>query len=73
MATGKAELGLRFLHHPPSEEQARRMARLRGECLELGLVIDQACPDSREKDAALSHLDYVMYQANASIVRRERP
>jgi hypothetical protein len=71
MSTGKVELGLRFTAHPATEDQTRKMARLRGECLELALVIDELCPDSREKTDALDHLEYVMYQANASIARRE--
>lgn len=71
MAIGMDELIRRFRDHEPSEEQARRMARLRGECLELAEVIDELCPDSREKADALTNLDYVMYQANAAIARRD--
>ncbi len=71
MAVGENELKTRFIHHLPSNDQARRMARLRGECLELALVVDELCPDSREKSDALTHLEYVMYQANAAIARRE--
>ncbi len=71
MAIGADELETRFIHHPPTENQARRMARLRGECLELARVIDDLVPDGREKADALTNLDYVMYQSNAGIARRE--
>ncbi len=71
MAVGLDELVRRFRHHPPTEEQGRRMAEIRSHCLELAELVDELCPDSREKADALTNLDYVMYQANAAIARRE--
>jgi len=73
MAIGTVELDRRFTTHPANTEQDNRMAEIRSACLELATVIDRDCPDSREKSDALTHLDYVMHQAVASITRREQP
>ena len=69
---GNTELVTRFRYHAASQDQIARMATLREKCLELAVMIDGFCPHSREKSSALSSLDLVMYQANASIVRREK-
>lgn len=71
MAVGMNELVTRFRYHRPTEEQAAQMQGIREACLDLATLIDGACPDSREKSDALTNLDYVMYQANAAIARRE--
>ncbi len=72
MAVGMDELITRFRNHPVSTDQAIRVGEIRQACLELANLIDQHCPDSREKADALTNLDYVMYQANAAIARREK-
>ncbi len=72
MAVGMDELVTRFRYHRPNDDQVARMQGIRDACLDLATLIDQSCPDSREKADALTHLEYVMYQANAAIVRREK-
>lgn len=71
MAVGVDELVNRFRYHPPKEGQAERFQRIRDAALDLALLIDKECPDSREKSDSLTNLDYVVYQANAAIARRE--
>jgi len=68
---GMTELVTRFRYHAPSDEQQQRMQKLRTLFLDLATVIDELCPNSREKSDSLTNLEYAMYQANASIVRRE--
>lgn len=68
---GQTELVTRFRNHPVNDDQANRMNTIRQNCLELATVIDELCPHSRERSDALTNLDYVMYQANAAIARRE--
>ena len=71
MAVGADELRLRFTHQPPDTAQGDNMGKIRQACFALSLVIDDICPDSREKSDSLTNLDYVMYQANAAIARRQ--
>ncbi len=68
---GMTELVTRFRNHPVNADQASRMQHIRHGCLELAKTIDELCPHSRERSDALTNLDYVMYQALASIERRE--
>ncbi len=70
MAVGAEELRVRFTNHPVTEAKAAKMQRISDGCFELSMLIDQLCPDSREKSTALTNLDYVMSQAKAALARR---
>jgi hypothetical protein len=70
-SVGMTEIVTRFRHHAPSDEQQQRMQQVRQGCLDLAVLIDNVVPHSREKSDALTNLEYVMYQANAGIARRE--
>lgn len=72
MAVGSVELGIRFGPHPLRDGQAEKFNTICSASLRLALLIDELVPDSREKADALTNLEYVMYQANAGISRRER-
>jgi hypothetical protein len=69
---GREELSLRFSFSEVTSEQTGRMSEIRAGCLQLGTLIDQLCPGSREKSDAMTNLEYCMYQAVASIARREK-
>jgi hypothetical protein len=69
VATG--DLENRFTYHPPKNNQAARYETLRSQAKELAYAIDGACPDSREKSLALTHLEEAVMWANASIARNE--
>jgi hypothetical protein len=71
MAVGMDELVRRFRHHPPKDGQRDRFEKVRQACLDLAVLVDTECPDSREKTLALTHLDDVMFNANAAIARRD--
>lgn len=59
----------RFTFHPATPEKAAVYEEIRGKALEYALWLDAALPESREKSLALTHLDSVVFNANASIAR----
>jgi hypothetical protein len=68
----KEDLDNRFKYHPPSDpgvaeqhEHVRYFARRMAE------VIEQKCPDSREKSLAMTALEESMMWANAAIARNQ--
>jgi hypothetical protein len=66
-----AELIKRFTYHPPKNDQAARYENLRTAAKGLALLIDDYCPDSREKSVAMTKLEEAVMWANASIARNE--
>lgn len=64
------DLKSRFTFHPPSTEQKRRNHEyIRDECHALATTINETVPDGREKSLAITHLEEVMFWANAAIAR----
>lgn len=68
-----AELENRYSYHAPFGDQAERYGRIRAKILETARLIHDHCPDSRERATALTALDSAMFNANAAIVRTEKP
>lgn len=68
---GYEELKTRFTYHPPSGSQPDRYTDIREGGLVLAALIDESCPDSREKSLALTSVDQAVMWANAAIARRE--
>lgn len=60
-----------FKYHAPKEDQPRRYEELRAMAKNLAYLIDQLCPDSREKSLAFTNLEQSIMWANASIARNE--
>lgn len=58
-----------FTYHPPRSEDILTFTELRDKCKELALMINLACPDSREKSLAMTKLEECNMWANASIAR----
>jgi len=71
MALEERDLRNRFTYHPPRDGQPERYERLRAQALQLSLSINHACPDSREKSLAITHLEQAVMWANAAIARNE--
>ena len=60
-----------FTYHAPKQGQPERYELIRNKAKELALVIEKACPDSREKSLAFTKLEEAGMWANASIARNE--
>lgn len=60
-----------FTYHPPTHDQASRYTQLRAAAKQLAELIDENCPDSREKSSALTKLQESIMWANASIACNE--
>jgi hypothetical protein len=66
----KRELENRFSYHAPTAGQPEKYERIRDKAHQLAIDLVDLCPESRELNTALTHLDAVVYNANASIARR---
>lgn len=60
-----------FSYHSPKGDQAERYTVIRENAKELARIIDEKCPDSREKSLALTNLQQSIMWANASIAINE--
>jgi hypothetical protein len=65
------ELEKRFTYHSPKADQPPRYEAIRAKGKELAELINNSCPDSREKSVAFTKLDEVVMWANAAIARNE--
>jgi hypothetical protein len=71
MAIGQEDLGNRFNYHPPQTKQRENEhSDVRQGCFVLALNLDALLPDGREKSLAITHLEQVMFWANASLARQ---
>lgn len=58
----------RFTYHRPTEAQAAKFPVLREKAKELAYLIDELCPNGREKALAMTKLQESIMWANCSIV-----
>jgi len=65
------DLEKRFTYHAPKGDQATRYEKLRFNGHNLADMINELCPDSREKSTAITKLEECIMWANASIARNE--
>ena len=63
------DLENRFTFHPARDDQAPIYEGIRARARELATELDGVCPDSRELSLAITHLEEVVFWANASIAR----
>lgn len=61
-----------FTYHKPHGDQPERYVALRAKAKELAQLIDESCPDSREKSVAFTNLQQAVMWANASIAVNEK-
>ena len=66
---GTDELRKRFTYHAPKEGQPKTYQQLRENAGYYAELIDQLCPDSREKSLAITKLEEAVFWANAAIAR----
>lgn len=68
----KLEIENRFgPYRKPTESTIPKFEAIREKVLELALLIDQLCPESKEKNIAISQLVFVKMSANAAIALYE--
>lgn len=58
-----------FKYHEPKEGQPEKYNKLRNKAKELAYLIDELCPDSREKSVAITKLEEASMWANSAIAR----
>lgn len=58
-----------FTYHAPKEGQPEKYEQIRSKAKELAYLIDEVCPNSREKSLAMTKLEEASMWANASIAR----
>lgn len=65
------DLEIRFTYHAPKNDQPQRYERIRELAKTFAQLINQHCPDSREKSLSITHIEEAVMWANAAIARRE--
>jgi hypothetical protein len=60
-----------FTYHKPKGDQPVRYEALRSKAKELARLINESCPESREKSLAITNLQQAIMWANASIAINE--
>lgn len=65
----RAEIENNFTYHPPVGEQLNKYEVLRSQAKEFAILLVSLTPTSREQSLALTHLEEVIFWANASIAR----
>ena len=70
MPLDKEELEIRFTHHPPNESQIVDFQAIRKEARYFATLINDVCPDCREKSMAIISVEEAVMWANAGIARR---
>jgi hypothetical protein len=65
-----SEIVSRFTNHIPDQETIQKMSDMRRKVRELAFLIEELCPESREKATALTQLSFVMMSANSAIVQK---
>ena len=66
----RSDLENRFSFHPANtEEKKQAHETVRNTCLRVAIDLNNLIPEGREKALALTHLEEVMFWANAGIAR----
>lgn len=60
-----------FTYHSPKAGQPEKYTQLREQAKDLAYLINEICPNSREKSLAMTKLEEAVMWANASIARNE--
>lgn len=60
-----------FTYHAPNDDQIARFETIRSNARDLAMIVNEFCPDSREKALALTNLEQSVMWANAAIARNE--
>ncbi len=64
------EIEVNFTYHKPDGDKPEKYEKIRSGSKELAYLIQDLCPDCREKSLALTRLEEMVFWANASIARK---
>ena len=67
----KLEIEKRFTYHAPKGDQPAKYQEIRIAAKNFAELLNEACPESREKSLAFTSLEEAVFWANASIARNE--
>jgi hypothetical protein len=59
------------MYHTPKQGQPEKYEALRAQAKKMAYLIDELCPDCRERSLAFTKLEESIMWANASIARNE--
>lgn len=65
----KYDIQKAFTYHAPRQGQPEKYTALREKAKEMAHMIEELCPDSRERSLAFGKLEETIMWANASIAR----
>lgn len=65
----KVELENRFIYHAPKPEQVKQYENIREFANQYAIYLNDVVPESREKSLSITHLEEVVFWANAAIAR----
>ena len=65
----KDQIENNFKYHAPKDDQPQKYESLRSVAKEFAYLIDELCPNSREKSLAVTKLEESTMWANAAIAR----
>lgn len=63
----KTQIENNFMYHAPKDGQPAKYEAIREKAKELAYLIDEVCPNSRERSVAITNLETAVMWANASI------
>lgn len=63
------EIENRFTYHAPKGDQPEKYVEIRELAKAFAYLINQLCPEGREKSLAITHLEEVVFWSNAAIAR----
>lgn len=58
-----------FTSHEATDELERVYASMRSEAKRFATIVNNTCPESREKSLALTKIEEAMFWANAAVAR----
>lgn len=65
------DINNRFTYYKPETLQIAKYNKLRDDAKDFALMLNDACPDSREKSIAITKLEECIMWANAAIARNK--
>ena len=66
---GNAEIENNFMYHKPKDGQSEKYETLRAKAKEFAYLVDDLCPDGKEREISMAKLEESVMWANAAIAR----